>query len=160
VEFERLRWIEFESDRLYLVVGIGPFPEDESANHLPVAAAVYAVGDPAVGFVSLEIVDGVAHVDQVSVLPDHGKKGSAGGCSKRPWAGRRHRTSPRSPSPPIGTSRGTRPSTAPSDSRRSIRGGRFEEVTAMAPGRAAIRSHERDADLHDLGPRVAMRRGL
>jgi GNAT superfamily N-acetyltransferase len=151
LEFERLRWIEFESDRLYLEVGIGPFPEDDSANHLPVAAAVYAVGDPAVGFLSLEIVDGVAHVDQVSVLPDHGRKGlgralleaavgwsAASGYSALtlttyrdvPWNAPFYRT--------LG----------------------FEELTTLSPELAAIRSHERDAGLDAFGPRVAMRRGL
>ncbi len=150
-EFEHLRWIEFESDRLYLEVGIGPFPEDETANHLAMAAAVFAVGDPAVGFVSLEIVDGLAHVDQVSVLPDHGRKGlgralletavgwaAASGYSALtlltyrdvPWNAPFYRT--------LG----------------------FEEITALSPELTAIRAHDAHAGLDAFGPRVAMRRAL
>ena len=148
-EFGHLRWVELESERLYQAVGMGPFPEDE--NHLPMAAAVFAVGDPAIGFVSLGIVDGAAHVSQVSVLPDHGRNGlgralleaavgwaAASGHTALtlttyrdvPWNGPFYRT--------VG----------------------FEEVTTLSPGLAAIRAHERDAGLDDFGPRVAMLRRI
>ena len=74
-EFARLRAIELEADRLYETVGIGPFPEDEAHDRLGVAAAVFAVGNPPVGFVSIELVDDDAHIDQLSVLPGHGRRG-------------------------------------------------------------------------------------
>jgi len=151
VEFERLRWIEFESDRLYLDVGIGPFSEDETANHLPVAAAVFAVGEPAVGFVSLEIVDGVAHVDQVSVLPDHGRRGLGRALLEAAvgWA-----AASGYPALTLITYRDV-PWNAP-----FYRTLGFEEVTDLSPGLAAIRSHEEDAGLDSFGPRLAMRRVL
>jgi GNAT superfamily N-acetyltransferase len=151
VEFEHLRWIESESDRLYLEVGIGPFLEDETANHLPVAAAVYAVGDPAVGFVSLEIVDGVAHVDQVSVLPDHGRKGLGRALLEAAvgWA-----AASGYPALTLLTYRDV-PWNAP-----FYRTLGFEEITTLSPGLAAIRSHELDAGLDAFGPRLAMRRAL
>ena len=73
-EFEHLRWIELESDRLLEEYGIGPFPVDEGGNR-PAVATAFAVGEPAVGFVFLGVVDDAAHVDQVSVLPEHGRRG-------------------------------------------------------------------------------------
>jgi GNAT superfamily N-acetyltransferase len=150
-EFERLRWIEFESDRLYLDVGIGPFAEDDSANHLPVAAAVFAVGDPAVGFVSLEIVDGVAHVDQVSVLPDHGRQGLGRALLEAAvgWAAASGYAALT-----LTTFRDV-PWNAPFYSTLG-----FEEMNELSPGLAAIRSHEQEAGLDDFGPRLAMRRVL
>ena len=74
-EFGRLREIELEADDFYATVGIGPFAVDAVHDRLDEVAAVFAAGDPAVGFVSIDMVDGDAHIDQLSVLPDHGRRG-------------------------------------------------------------------------------------
>jgi len=150
-EFERLRWIELESDKLYEEVGIGPFADDEAENHLPVAAAVFAVGEPAVGFVALEIVDDAAHVDQVSVLPEHGRRGIGRALLEAAigWAaasGRDEIT--------LTTFRDV-PWNAP-----FYRTLGFEELTDPGPGLAAIREHERAMGDDAYGPRIAMRRRL
>jgi ribosomal protein S18 acetylase RimI-like enzyme len=74
-EFPGLRRIEFESDRLFESVGIGPFTNDESENHFEQAELVLVVGDPPVGFVCVELVDGNPHIWQLAVHPDHGRQG-------------------------------------------------------------------------------------
>ena len=150
-EFEHLRWIEFESDRLYEEVGIGPFPDDETADHLPIAAAVFAVGEPAVGFVCLEVVDGAAHVDQVSVLPAHGRRGIGRALLETAigWAaaaGHAELT--------LTTFRDV-PWNAP-----FYRTLGFEEFADPGPELSAIRAHERAIGDDDFGPRLAMRRVL
>jgi GNAT superfamily N-acetyltransferase len=150
-EFGRLRWVEIESDRLLEEFGIGPFENDEAENHLSVAAAVFAVGDPAVGFVTLELVDGVAHVDQVSVLPEHGRKGIGRALLEAAigWAaasGYRELT--------LTTYRDV-PFNAP-----FYRTLGFTEIDHPAPGLASIRAREHESGLDGFGPRVAMRRPL
>jgi GNAT superfamily N-acetyltransferase len=150
-EFERLRGIELESDRLLEEFGIGPFPDDEVENHLPAAAAVFVVGEPAVGFVCIVLVDGHAHVDQVSVLPDHGRRGIGRALLEGAigWAASsdHHELT-------LTTFRDV-PFNAP-----FYRTLGFVEVTDLAPGLAAIRAHELEVGLDRFGPRVAMRRLL
>jgi GNAT superfamily N-acetyltransferase len=143
-EFERLRWIELESDRLLEEFGVGPFPDDEVENHLPAAAAVFVVGEPAVGFVCIELVDGHAHVDQ-------GRRGIGRALLEAAigWAASsdHHELT-------LTTFRDV-PFNAP-----FYRTLGFVEVTDLAPGLAAIRAHELDVGLDRFGPRVAMRRLL
>jgi GNAT superfamily N-acetyltransferase len=150
-EFERLRSIELESDRLLEEFGIGSFKNDEAENHLTSAAAVFAVGEPAVGFVCIELVDGHAHVDQVSVLPDHGRRGIGRALLEAAigWAAssEHHQLT-------LTTFRDV-PFNAP-----FYRTLGFAEVTDLAPGLSSIRAHEREIGLDDLGPRVTMRRVL
>jgi GNAT superfamily N-acetyltransferase len=150
-EFERLRWVELESDRLLEAFGMGPFPDDEGENHLAVAAAVFAVGEPAVGFVTLELVDGSAHIDQVSVLPEHGRRGIGRALLEAAigWAASSGYTGLT-----LTTYRDV-PFNAP-----FYRTLGFTEVTDPAPGLAALRAHERESGLDDHGPRIAMGRPL
>jgi GNAT superfamily N-acetyltransferase len=150
-EFARLRAIELEADRLYETVGIGPFPEDEAHDRLGVAAAVFAVGDPPVGFVSIELVDGDAHIDQLSVLPGHGGRGA--GRALLDAAVRWARDTGRS-GVTLTTFRDV-PWNAPFYRRVG-----FEEVAEPAPGLAALREAERVEGFDSFGPRVAMRLAL
>ncbi len=150
-EFARLRHVEVESDRLLEEYGIGPFGNDSSEDHLLLAEAVFVVGQPAVGFVSLGLVDDVAHVAQVSVLPEHGRRGIGRALLETAvgWAassGRHELT--------LTTYRDV-PFNAP-----FYRTLGFEEVVDPGPGLAAIREHERVVGLDDFGVRVAMRRIL
>ncbi len=150
-EFDHLRRIEFASDRLLEEFGIGPFENDEAENHLAVAAAVFVVGDPAVGFVAVELVDGVAHVDQLSVLPDHGRRGIGRALLEAAigWA--------------VGTGHTELTLTTYRDvpfNAPFYRTLGFEVVTEPSPGLAALREYERAVGLDGFGPRVAMRRTL
>jgi GNAT superfamily N-acetyltransferase len=74
-EFASLRGIEFEADRLFETVGIGPFVNDDAEDHFSQAALVLVAGEPPVGFVCVEVVDGVPHIWQLAVHPDHGRQG-------------------------------------------------------------------------------------
>jgi GNAT superfamily N-acetyltransferase len=147
-EFGRLREIELESDQLLDTVGLGPFANDDAHDRLDEMAAVFAAGDPPVGFVSIDIVDGCAHIDQLSVLTEHGGHGigralldealrwaRAGGLAvvtlttfcDVPWNAPFYRR--------VG----------------------FEVVDDPSPGIAAVRAAERAEGLDGFGPRVAMR---
>ena len=74
-EFARLREIEFKADKLFETIGIGPFVNDEAENHLGQAELVLVVNDPPEGFVCVELVDGIPHIWQLAVDPDHGRQG-------------------------------------------------------------------------------------
>jgi GNAT superfamily N-acetyltransferase len=147
-EFARLRWIELESDRLYETVGIGPFPEDPTLGGVAEADIVFAAGDPPVGFVSVVLVDGEAHVDQLSVLPERGGRGIGRALLDRAirWARDEGLAAVT-----LTTYRDV-PWNAPFYARVG-----FEVVADPAPGLAAIRAHERDTGVDAMGPRVAMR---
>src|SRR5579863_940652 len=75
-EFGLLRAIEEESDKLYSQLGFGPFADDDSGGHLARAAIVLVAGEPVIGFASVEIVDGNAHLWQLSVLPSASGRGT------------------------------------------------------------------------------------
>jgi GNAT superfamily N-acetyltransferase len=146
-EFDRLRWVELESDRLLATVDIGPFANDDR-DRLELAAVIFAAGDPAVGFVSIELVDDEGHIAQLSVLPELGRQGvgrlrldeairwahgqgftgaTLTTCSDVPW-------------------------NAPFYGRVG-----FVEEVDPATGLAAIREDERVKGLDTMGPRLAMR---
>ena len=76
-EFDRLLWVELESDRLLAAIGIGPFTYD-NLDQRTRAVVVFASGEPVVGFVSVELVDDEAHIAQLSVLPELGRRGIGG----------------------------------------------------------------------------------
>src|SRR5271165_3964159 len=67
--------IERECDERFDEIGIGPFAADDNEGHLARSAVVLVAGDPPVGFASVEIVDGLAHLWQLSVRPSHGRRG-------------------------------------------------------------------------------------
>jgi GNAT superfamily N-acetyltransferase len=150
-EFVRLRAIELDSDRLYEDIGMGPFDNDDGEDHLAQAAAVFVAGEPVVGFISLEVVDGEAHVDQVSVLPEHGRKGTGRALVEAA----------------IGWAVGDGYSGITLTTFRDVpwnapfyRTLGFTEVDQPAPTLAAIRAHEVAVGLDAHGPRIAMRRAL
>jgi GNAT superfamily N-acetyltransferase len=150
-EYALLREIEFESDRLYESIGIGPFVNDESEDHLAQAILVLVADDPPVGFVCVELVDGMPHIWQLAVHPDRGRQGIGRSLVEAvstwaaatgyiavtlttyrdvPWNG------------PFYESLG------------------FVAIDELTPGLAAIRQHERETGDDAFGPRVAMRRPL
>ena len=89
---EALRDVERQAGERFREVGL-----DEIADHDPTpfdGLADYAVAGrswvavdgtgaagPPLGYVLVDVVDGAAHVEQISVLPDHQGAASAGGCS-------------------------------------------------------------------------------
>ena len=150
-EFAWLRALEQRADALFAEVGMAPFAPDDQENHLPTAAVVLVAGDPAVGFACVDVVDGVAHLWQLSVDPPAMRHGTGTAlvsavCS---WAAAQGFSAIT-----LTTFRDVAWN-APFYRRLG-----FEVIDALTPGLLAIRSHERAVGEDDLGPRVAMRRDL
>jgi len=150
-DLSHLRGIEAAADELYLTVGIGPFAEDAGEDHLSRAAVVFVSGTPPVGFASVELVDGAAHIWQLSVLPSAGRQGRGTAlvtavCDWAAAAGYDAVT--------LTTFRDV-PWNAPFYARLG-----FRPVTDLAPELAEARAHERAIGDDDFGPRLAMRKDL
>ena len=150
-EFVLLQEIEEESDRRFAEVGIGPFAEDDGPGHLARAAAVLVAGDPPVGFASVEIVDGVAHLWQLSVLPSAGRRGIGSALVEAvcTWA----------------ISHGYEAVTFDDLQGRALELPLYERLgfsalNELTPELAAIREHEQAIGDDDFAPRLAMRLDL
>jgi GNAT superfamily N-acetyltransferase len=146
-----LREIEHEADRMFEEVGIGPFANDESENHLALSAVVFVAEDPPVGFASVEIVDGVAHLWQLAVRPSAGRRGLGKAliASVCDWARSHHIDAVT-----LTTFRDV-PWNGPYYERLG-----FRPLDHLTPGLTLIREHERAVGDDDFGPRIAMRRDL
>lgn len=146
-----LRQIEDEADGLFLTVGIGPFAPDGIADHLAAAAVVLVAGDPPVGFASVEIVDGVAHLWQLAVRPAAGRQGIGTALVRAvcDWAAAHGY-----PAVTLTTYRDVAWN-GPFYRRLG-----FRDLEELTPGLAAIRDHEKAIGDDTFGPRVAMRRDL
>jgi GNAT superfamily N-acetyltransferase len=149
-DFERLREIEVASDQLFAEVGIGPFCEDDE-DTLARAAIVFVTGDPPIGFASVEIVDGVAHLGQLSVLPSESRqgRGSALVDAVCEWASAQGYEAVT-----LTTFRDV-PWNGPYYARMG-----FRILVELTPGLSAIRNHEKAIGDDDFGSRIAMRRDL
>jgi GNAT superfamily N-acetyltransferase len=149
--YEVLRSIEEAADRMFADVGIGPFPQSEEENHLSKAAVVFASGDPAVGFASVEVVDGAAHIWQLSVHPQAGQRGRGRALVNAvcDWA-----IAEGLPAVTLTTFRDV-PWNGPFYAKLG-----FRVLGDLSPGLAAMREHERRIGDDDFGPRIAMRKDL
>ena len=150
-EYTGLRRIEFEADQLFASVGIGPFTNDDAEDRFDQAALVLVVGDPPVGFVCVELVDGIPHIWQLAVHPDHGRQGLGRALVEAAceWA-----RSERFDAITLTTYRDV-PWNGPFYESLG-----FVTLDVLTPGLHAIREHERAIGDDDFGPRVAMRLAL
>ena len=77
-ELGRLREIEWAAGQVFATVGLEsiaahePPSVDVLRRHLD---GIWVYGDPAVAYISTELVDGCLHIEQVSVHPDHARRG-------------------------------------------------------------------------------------
>ncbi len=151
VEFARLRQIELRSDKLFESVGIGPFVNDETEDHFGQAALVLVVNDPPEGFVCVELVDGIPHIWQLSVDPDHGRHGLGRALVEAAcdWAR----------SEGFGAITLTTYRDVPWNGRFYESLG-FAVMETLTPELSGIRQHERAIGDDDFGARVAMRLDL
>jgi GNAT superfamily N-acetyltransferase len=141
-EFAQLREIELQADKMFEEVGIGPFQNSDAQNHLDVAALVLAAEEPPVGFICVEVVEGIAHIWQLAVLPGSQGRGlgSALIAAVCGWA-----ISEGIPAVTLTTYRDI-PWNGPFYRRRG-----FQPIEHLSPGLTAIRNHERDVGDDDFG---------
>ena len=150
-EYDALRAIEDAADTMFAGVGIGPFRQSDEEDHLAQASVVFAIGDPAVGFACVEVVDGAAHIWQLSVHPRAGRRGRGRALVETvcDWA-----VVNGLPAVTLTTFRDVAWN-GPFYARLG-----FREVEDLSPGLAAMREHERAIGDDDFGPRIAMRKDL
>jgi GNAT superfamily N-acetyltransferase len=81
-EYVRLNEIEQIADERYAAVGLGIVLDMPTASHEKLAAGpLWVAADEAdrpIGFLLGGEIDGYAYIDQLSVLPEHGRKGIGG----------------------------------------------------------------------------------
>jgi GNAT superfamily N-acetyltransferase len=77
-ELALLPGLEAAADGLFDDLGRGPLPPAAELDELLDAHRVLVAGTPPVGFARLELVDGHAHLEQLSVHPAHGRRGVGG----------------------------------------------------------------------------------
>jgi GNAT superfamily N-acetyltransferase len=160
-DFARLQAIEVAAGGLFRSLGMDLVADDDpfTVNELRAYAdaghawvAVPADGDPAVGYLLLDVVDGAAHVEQVTVHPDHARRGIGRALVERVaawavYAGFSAMT--------LTTFRDV-PWNGPYYERLGFR---YLAPDAEGPGLRALRDHERAHGL-DTWPRASMRRDL
>ena len=149
--FPELIRVEAAADALFTVAGYGPVPGMAEPGELESAQLVLVHGHPIDGFVRVDIVDGLAHVEQLSVRPKSMRQGTGTALLEAacdwarvkgfaavtlctfadvPWNG------------PFYAKRG------------------FVPLTELTPGLQALRATETRLGLDDLGTRQVMRRDL
>lgn len=115
------------------------------------AAAIFVVGVPPVGFARVDEVDGLAHLEELDVLPGHMRHGLGGALVEHAcaWAaGRGYRAIT------LCTFRDV-PWNGPFYARHG-----FREIDDLTPGLLALREKEAARGLDAVGPRIVMRREL
>jgi GNAT superfamily N-acetyltransferase len=149
-ELRYLDAIEQAAGMLFIEVGIGPLTGPPPERNLALAAAVFVAGDPPVGFAQVEIDDGTAHLEELAVRPDHGRRGLGTALVERvcQWAaGQAY------PAVTLLTYRDVAWN-GPFYTRLGF------TPTRLTPGLARRREAERALGLDRWGARVAMRRAV
>lgn len=150
-DLEYLPDIDRRAESLFRVSGMDlpevPFPLDA----LHESRAVLVAGRPPVGFVQVDEVDGVAHVQELAVLPSHMRQGLGSALldAACEWARR-------AGYPAITLT--TYAEVAWNAPFYAARG--FVELAELTPGLRELREWERDVGLDAIGRRIAMRKDL
>ncbi len=74
-ELALLPALEAAADTVFVPLGIGPLPGPGTVEGFASALVVLVAGDPPVGLCRIDRVGGGAHLEQLSVHPDHGRRG-------------------------------------------------------------------------------------
>jgi GNAT superfamily N-acetyltransferase len=67
--------LERAADTIYAALDIGPLPGPGTVEEFSSALVVLVSGDPPVGLARIDALQGGAHLEQLSVHPDHGRRG-------------------------------------------------------------------------------------
>jgi GNAT superfamily N-acetyltransferase len=129
--------------------GLGALPGADI--DVAAAAVVLVAGRPAVAYLRVDVLDGLAHVDRLQVLPAVARRGIGRALMEAAleWAGQH------------GYRAMTLTTFAESRWNDEVyRPAGFAPVQQLTPGLVEVRDWERAIGLDSLGPRVAMRREL
>lgn len=74
-DFVRLSEIEAAADKMFAEVGIAPLPPVATIEVYETSALVLVYQTPPIGFIRIIELDGQPHLEQISVLPEHGRQG-------------------------------------------------------------------------------------
>ena len=74
-ELALLPALETAADTMFDSLGIGPLPGPGTVAEFAAALVVLVAGDPPVGLCRIDAVGDGAHLEQLSVHPDHGRRG-------------------------------------------------------------------------------------
>jgi GNAT superfamily N-acetyltransferase len=150
-DYQLLPAVEAASDTLITALGIDLPPGVASAEQFAGAECVLVAGDPPVGFARIDLVDGLAHLEQLSVHPDAARRGigTALLIAAIEWARQRNH-----PAMTLSTYRDV-PFNGPFYARHG-----FTELTDLTPTLAQLRKHEQQLGLDAGGVRVVLRRTL
>ncbi len=151
-DLEYLPGVEASADSRFSEIGITNLPPPADKSELEKAKAILVAGTPPVGFATIEEIDGLAHLEQLSVRPEQGGRGIGGELLEEAcgWAAKQGYGAIT-----LATFRDVSWN-APFYARHG-----FDVIDELTPGLAALRKHEIDAlKLDDLGPRVIMKRPL
>jgi GNAT superfamily N-acetyltransferase len=74
-ELALLPELEAAADTVFEPLGIGPLPGPGTAEEFAAALVVLVAGDPPIGLCRLDDVAGDAHLEQLSVRPEHAGRG-------------------------------------------------------------------------------------
>ncbi len=150
-ELPELIEVEIAADRLFPLAGYGETPGPATVEDLQQAACVLVSGDPAVGYARVEVLDGHAHLESLSVRPKYMRqgRGSALVTAAIVWAAEQ------------GYDRMTLTTFAdvPWNGPFYAQLG-FVELAELSPGLAETRAAERDLGLDAMGRRIVMVRSL
>jgi len=90
-ELALLPALELAADTMFEPLGIGPLPGPGTVEEFAAALVVLVAGEPPVGLCRIDGIGDGAHLEQLSVHPDHGRHGTGrallrAGCA---WAAAR-----------------------------------------------------------------------
>lgn len=145
--------IDRRADAVFRVAGYDLPAVPWGDDRLDAAKAVFVYGDPAVGFVLVTELDGLAHVDEIAVIPKRMRQGIGTQLLERACAWARETGYPAITL----TTYADVPWNAPY---YAARGFVTVDGDALTPGLRGQRVREANLGLDAVGPRIAMRREL
>ncbi|MHA3701512.1 GNAT family N-acetyltransferase [Jatrophihabitans sp. YIM 134969] len=145
--------LETRSDTVFSVAGFPPLPPAADVATYAASAALFVAGRPPVGLARVELVDGTPHLEQLSVLPSHMRRGVGTALLDRvvTWAAENGHSAVTL------CTFGDVAWNGPFYARHG-----FVEVPSeqWTPGLVALRAEENEHGMDVMGRRVVMRRAL